>query len=216
MLHVHRQAPAAPRSAMSRALDCVVGPEWAAAAGGIATGHLEVGDTLGRPHSYAHALALPPPPLATAAAATQQCRTLLPPSRPRWRAPICGARWPCWRSCCTRTPTSTAARNTFSACRRCAGMGGLGGEGQLARLGMRLAACWCRHAVAMPPHPTRLISTPPSGAPHVEAAARHAAGSPCSRAARCTRGCQAARGAAHRQRAHGLWVSRVQLLTPCC
>ena len=39
-------------------------------------------------------------------------------------------------------------------------MGGLGGEGQLALLGMCLAACWCRHAVAMPVHPTRLLSTP--------------------------------------------------------
>ena len=31
---------------MASTLDCVVGPDWAAAAGGLATGHLEVGKML--------------------------------------------------------------------------------------------------------------------------------------------------------------------------
>ena len=61
-VHSRRITAEPPRSAMALALDCVVGPEWAAAAGSIATGHLEVSRAPNRPAVTCNSLPPPPPP----------------------------------------------------------------------------------------------------------------------------------------------------------
>ena len=216
MQHVHRQATAAPRSAMSRALDCVVGPEWAAVAGGIATGHLEVGDAPHRPHSYA-------PCTAAACHCRRRCRrchATMPHSSPSFQAAL--ARPDLWREVTLLEKLLYKNANQHRGAQHFqrlqevrwhgwTGWRGAAGSAWHVSCCLLVSACCCH---ASPPNPSALHSS--SGAAHAAAAARHAAGSPCSRAARCTRGCQAAGDAAYWQCAHGLRVSRVHLLQPCC